>query len=666
MGGMKKKKITLSLLDEIEKSSNFKELELYLDPKLWKGIQETERQKLALLFVKQGDSLGPKSNDEALRSLNLASQIAPLDSFVLSKKFLSLLRLPSSKERDDQLLATYKEQLMLSSDDLKRADLVNQSEELLSTILQIANSQNAPVWQIGLFQLVLGEQSGEPQDFHVAASLLERAIEEGFNTHFELAIAYAKLGELLSQKEFFEKSFLQFEKEEVSSMVDELSYLFEYAKACQQGYSLTREDKLLEKGHTLFSRGVKCCYEMAPFWLSFGLLLKEAGNVKRSVALLEESFDKFDKSAKLTSDVEAVLIHWAEALLLAGVLCENVDYLREAHEKLSYALMFITDDPKLYLLIGNTLNELSNYFQDPTYLFEAIDKFQNGVSLNQSDWHLWWGLAASYLSLGEMHQDFGCLEKAHRFFQTAEDVASELMPHFWNEWGYTLLKLGEYQLDRRLVEGAIERFDRAIRQHLQEKEASSIDPQVVFNLGSALDFLGDLTLDPLYYEQSIQILTKVLILDPDYPQGKFHLALAHTHLGEITSDVESFKNALELFESIIAEDPEDDFVWNDWAVALIHFAELVREPAKPEEGMAFMALAEERLLRALSLGNLHALYNLACLHSIKGEFEASLHYLQKALQAQALPPLQDLLEDEWLEAVRKSDGFTQFIEQLGH
>jgi hypothetical protein len=71
-----------------------------------------------------------------------------------------------------------------------------------------------------------------------------------------------------------------------------------------------------------------------------------------------------------------------------------------------------------------------------------------------------------------------------------------------------------------------------------------------------------------------------------------------------------------------------------------------------------------KLLTAAKLGNEQALYPLACLHSILGHYETSLMLLEKARVAKSLPPLEELLDDEWLDGLRHTPEFQEFLSIL--
>src|SRR5690606_38851680 len=74
--------------------------------------------------------------------------------------------------------------------------------------------------------------------------------------------------------------------------------------------------------------------------------------------------------------------------------------------------------------------------------------------------------------------------------------------------------------------------------------------------------------------------------------------------------------------------------------------------------------AEEKISKAGHLGNEDAYYLLAALYSILGRLYESMTLIEKALSIRALPSLEDLLEDEWLENLRSTGAFASFISEL--
>ena len=128
-------------------------------------------------------------------------------------------------------------------------------------------------------------------------------------------------------------------------------------------------------------------------------------------------------------------------------------------------------------------------------------------------------------------------------------------------------------------------------------------------------------------------------------------------MGEATSEPECFERAFELFKSQAEKDPEDDVVFAEWGVSLLNLQNLSMILPFQEEKRLVFREAEDRLEWARRHGNLHASYHLACLHSLQGNLDASNRFLSRAEVMGALPPHEELIEDEWLESWPRNPPF---------
>jgi hypothetical protein len=71
-------------------------------------------------------------------------------------------------------------------------------------------------------------------------------------------------------------------------------------------------------------------------------------------------------------------------------------------------------------------------------------------------------------------------------------------------------------------------------------------------------------------------------------------------------------------------------------------------------------------MKSLALGNQFVYYHLACLCTFQGEYEEAVDFLEKAFESELLPPIEEILEDEWLEPLVSTPYFQQFLERLGN
>jgi tetratricopeptide (TPR) repeat protein len=155
--------------------------------------------------------------------------------------------------------------------------------------------------------------------------------------------------------------------------------------------------------------------------------------------------------------------------------------------------------------------------------------------------------------------------------------------------------------------------------------------------------------------------TKAFEKKPTELHIRYHLGLALSHLGELTLNADCLTQAVELLESVAKIEQEDENVFCDLGYALLNLSELIFDSRHPEEGETKRREAEKALIRAAELGSGDACYHLACLYSLSGFYEASMHYLKKTEEAGQLPSKEDMEHDEWLEGVRSTEAFQDFL-----
>jgi hypothetical protein len=76
--------------------------------------------------------------------------------------------------------------------------------------------------------------------------------------------------------------------------------------------------------------------------------------------------------------------------------------------------------------------------------------------------------------------------------------------------------------------------------------------------------------------------------------------------------------------------------------------------------------AKDKLILAGKLGNPCAYYQLCCLFSILRQYDESLFFLNKAHFFDTLPSMGELLCDDWLDNLRSTIEFHQFLSQHPH
>ncbi|MGZ3634094.1 MAG: tetratricopeptide repeat protein, partial [Parachlamydiaceae bacterium] len=396
-------------------------------------------------------------------------------------------------------------------------------------------------------------------------------------------------------------------------------------------------------------------------WLKWGQLLLEYGKHYESLEMIESSIRKFEMANSLEARNPMVLCFWAEALVIYGTQTDSIDSFKRAEELFAVSVAICPESDLSWHLYGCCYNELGRYFGTTYYYKQAIEKFQLGLGVNKNSPLLWHGIAFSYFAIGELTGDIALIEKSCQYCVKAMECGAFSQPQCWNDWGVALMKLGEMTQDKSYGLAALEKFENALNIQSSWGSTEESDPELLYNFGCALDFIGDFSDDPSYYEKAIQTLQKVLQLQPDHPHATYNLALALAHLGEFISDVECLERAIQYFEEIIQKDPEDEMAWNECGLTYMNLAQMVYDAAIPHKSQCHYDRAESMFRKAVALGYAHAYYNLACHASLMGNCHLGMFYLEKAAAYGGLPPLKEIMQDDWLALLRQTPDFQAFI-----
>jgi tetratricopeptide (TPR) repeat protein len=212
--------------------------------------------------------------------------------------------------------------------------------------------------------------------------------------------------------------------------------------------------------------------------------------------------------------------------------------------------------------------------------------------------------------------------------------------------------------DLQALERSITLFESLLQNY---KTALLHHPEWLFEYACALHLLGEYSGDAKDFARAIEVFSHVLLIDPDYPNIHLRTADSHVQMGICTCESEPYKRALHHFRLAARQKEEHDELWLEWGICLIHLAHHTFDVEFMDQ--LYLA-AEQKLLRAGQLGNPHAHYYLACLYSILGETDRAMGLISKAFSMRSLPPLEELLEDEWLENLRETESFMQFLTAL--
>jgi|694.fasta_scaffold06861_9 tetratricopeptide (TPR) repeat protein len=683
---MKRRNPLQKKLQEIFSQKKFEELEPFKNTKSWKSLDDDDRSLLASLFVMQGEKQLEQGDLNAKESFELAKLAAPCNTevfFRIGSAYSVDLNMDSLKMAEDAFnkileLDPHQFRALVSLGNVYNTlGMVSHEEEYFlkaqscfNHASQLSHNENSEMlshfyWHYGVCLYCLGKHSEESVDFFNAVQKFRLAAEFGLQDKFfwnTYGNALGELASLLGRHDLLTQ-VVELYRNAVKQAFDFFEGWFNLACVFQRLYDMHLTEEYFQQANECFKMASQINASNAFLWLKWAQLLATEGKLQHDIGFLKESFEKFAQADACDPNNALALGLWGEALLLCGSQAEDIEMLREAQQKILKSLEVKNDAPETWYIYGSSFYELGRYFNQEEYYHQAIEKFQFGLSIKQSEPLLWYGFAIACYAIGELREDLQWIEKSSQLFSRVLEFKGQGFRPFWNDWGVALMKMAELTHDTSYIESAIEKFENIIPRNPDQWD-DGIDPEWLYNYGCALDFLGEFNHEIDSYELAVQALVKVLEMDPDYTNARYNLALSLAHLGELAKDVECFHKAIEQFQILLSQDGEDELGWSDYGLTIMHLALLIHEPGRPEQSQKLFEIAEGKFNQAISLGNNQAYYHLACLHALQGNLSIALHFLEKAETTGALPSLEQLLNDEWLENVREFPAFQQFIHDI--
>ncbi|NDD99441.1 hypothetical protein EB008_04000 [bacterium] len=302
---------------------------------------------------------------------------------------------------------------------------------------------------------------------------------------------------------------------------------------------------------------------------------------------------------------------------------------------------------------GITLLCYGIYSSDLEEIQNAIYYFQRSTSIDRSFSLGWHYLGIAFFLLFEAVEHDRFLRLSIKFFQKS-------IQHDPNAETFVQLAIANarlYEVDRAIehLEQSKVWFETAFS---IEKSSPFLPADWIFEYGLLLDAMGEAKDDESLLIHAVDQFNRVLILDPNIPDVHHRLGLTISHLACITNDAQHFMRAFCHFRLAYRNNPDHEFVLLDWALALIHYDDCVQDMERSE---GIMREAEEKLLGSAKQGNNQAYYQIACFYSLRNQKNLALEWMKKARAIGALPPMQELLEDTWLENLRKTDEFHHLL-----
>ncbi len=682
-------------------------LDAFKQREFWEDLEEEDQEKLAKLFLLKAEKLAhdetgelseASSEESLMESLHYAETLAPSHPHVLCRIaallfhrgrisqnpqlfFLALTKLGTAEKVDPGFFEAFFEWSHLWANILVALSGFVNEEGVLERALQkfekaealLKQESKLPVvardlyWDWAEAWTLLGKRSGELADVlqgiekfkdaaRLGCDLPHFCIDYG-DALFHLGLLRGDPKVLVSALDFFKEAIalcLLYESTGIPQGAFRKGWCSLVATALKLA-EMTGSEEDFRAADQFIHEAVLAIPSHADFWLDWGALYLAHGWIHKTVGSIEIALEKLTSSKIVECDPLQVSCLLGEGLILLGLFLEELKFIKEGERRILETLKFAPNDSGLLYGAGLASLALGLYFSDEHYFQSAVEQIQKGIALHAASPKLWHVLFQTYMSWGTVQSNGWVLRKG----LAAAARLVELWPyspHYWSGWGIGYLRLYQVDKDDFML---LEESAAKLRKALELREHPEAD--WLFYYAYALDLLGDHYGDESYYEQAIVLFSQVLETVPQAVNVRYHLAIALSHHGEMMGEVESLQRAHDLFQSIIKVDEEDDGAWCEWGYLLLNLAELLEDRLHPEQGERFRALAEAKLVHAAKLGSGIAHYHLACLYSLAGLTEAAITSLKRAEDSDALPPLEDLEQDERLECIRQSVSFQEFL-----
>lgn len=675
------------VFEGILSSQSFELLQDFSDDSTWGSLSSEERDLLVQLFLLKAEAMTQEGKEKAhiQKAYETACRLSPQSARVWYRLGVFLALSEEPQDLQEAFLALHKAvaiesrffdaQYAFASVSLRLAVLKGDESLLFradasffeaSTLLEEKSLGAEFYWHWGIVWSVIAKYSEEPCDCHNSivryekAKLLGCSRPDFFNDYanalveFSLAISN---DDCISQAITLYTNAIAVAQ---SATAQEKSVWYFNLGCCYQHlFEKTSEKRFFEKSNEVFEITSSLYPDLPTLWNRWGILLFRGWRIWQETSLAKEVLVKFheaEQKGTLTA-VELSLI--AQALLwLSASECDYefcLDAIGYAKKAKGLQEEQGEEHPEVFAALALCLYEQGKYFAEASLFEEALSILQDAISVFPKSAIIWHAIAYTKASYAELTGDISFLQDAATSFSVVSKSFFAQSPQFFLDWACALLTLAEITDDPLLALEAVNKLEYS------EELFKERNIDFLYHLGRAFHILGDICDEEEYYSRSIALLTEAFLQDDTNLSILYKMACSYLHMGELTLDTSSFVMARLFFEELLTIDPENDDAWSDYALALIHIGKDHRVGEEiPEEWF----LAEEALYASRGLGQPYALYHLASLYALMGNFEEAMEALYKALDEGELPEIDDMLADEWLEPLIHRVCFHTFLEEF--
>ncbi|QVL56727.1 MAG: hypothetical protein KFB93_04910 [Simkaniaceae bacterium] len=513
-------------------------------------------------------------------------------------------------------------------------------------------------WDFGDIWSKLAEKSGEITDYHYAIKAYEKAssLQDDLAPEFWINFGniYSIMGKKTNDTRLLIKAINCY-KNAVSIKISFSEGWFLLAIAMKTLYSYTHDEDHFSQANECFSTTLQLSKNNSKAYLEWARLLLESGAIFKDTKKIRACIDKCFKAHRCDKKNSYVVAVWVEALALLGSYTEQLEIIHEALGKIE-PLIEQDENTETFYAYGMCFYALGTYYKDIDYYYQALEQFQEGLSINRTHYRLWYAMASSSFAAALLDHDEKSYDRSLHFFEQALNLEKTSLCH--SHYAMCLLKYGEICHEQQPIELSVYHFEEALN---LQKNAAYLHTDWIFYYASALDQLAGFLENDSRYVKAIDLLNHILMFKPEFPHIHFQLALTYSHYAELVSEPDLFQRAIHHYRIAHQKEKENDQIILDWALTLVNLGDLLESDIESDQ---YLREAEYKMIQAAKLGNTHAYYALSCLYSVIGDLDNSLRFLEKAKAFDALPTIEEMFEDDWLENLRGSEGFQAFVAEL--
>ncbi|MBI5274567.1 MAG: hypothetical protein HY860_05895 [Chlamydiales bacterium] len=675
----------LKMAREVEKTTFHPSIDPLKKEFIFKPIsQDSSMMKHSDLFQQQGQKLLLDGDSGGLKFFDMAVDLDPTNADLLYEQGLALFEFGSEKGKEKNLVLAsgrFKKATKLDAShfdawfawgqtlyhlgksDYKYHYFLDAKSKFQKALSLSSKQENDIIadlyWLIGCTMFAIAANSQEVSDLNASLEYfsLAAAKNPSLPADFwrDFGASYEKLGMQINDNRLFLKAVDCYKRATALSPTHSSNW-FCLANGLYLIYTATHDEDNFSQANECFATAAQIQPDELNIWLSWGKILFESGKRLSDTRRLFSAIEKCHRANSCQPCHYPTISLWSESLATLGIILDRVDLIHDAENKIQEIIHLADIGPDVWHAYGMCLYAYATYYDDLDYYYQAIEKFQSGLSIDRTSHALWFALGITYSQAAELESDPAILELACKFFARALHLCGKSLYHF--EYALALSKIGEFHGDQHSLEVAIYQFEQALR---LQKNAIYLYPEWLYQYALTLDSLADYNESSDYYQKAIEILSHVLVIDPEHPEVHYRLALCYSHYGELSEEFDLFLKAIYHYRLAYKKDDENDIIILDWALTLINMAELAPSSLEKEQ---LLKESEYKIIQAIKSGNIHGYYHLACLYSIVRDFRKSIFFLEKAKNFHGLPTIDELLQDSWLDNLRDTSLFQDFISKI--